>query len=153
MLLAKDAMTKMPFHLTSQDTILEASRLMAEKNIRHLPIVDEGKLVGMLSDRDVYSAMHTESDQHYYLTFGFSKDQKICDYMNWPVYVVGEEDKIVKVVEEILQQKVSALLVENHSGELTGIITSLDLLKCYFYELQNQSDKNTYRADDHFPTI
>ncbi len=50
---ARDVMTPNPMTIRSQATVAEAWDLMGEMEIRHVPVVDDGTLVGMLSDRDL----------------------------------------------------------------------------------------------------
>jgi len=52
-----EAMTPGPVHVPPNASLGEALRLMADLSVRHLPVVDGGKLVGMLSVRDVVSAL------------------------------------------------------------------------------------------------
>src|ERR671933_468990 len=56
MLLVRDSMTHDVVTLPPQTTAAEALALCREKGIRHLPIMEEGRLVGMVSDRDLRSA-------------------------------------------------------------------------------------------------
>lgn len=46
-------MTREPYQVASTDTLALVKKLMHEHDIRHLPVVDEGRLVGVISDRDV----------------------------------------------------------------------------------------------------
>src|SRR5215216_5259307 len=56
MLLVRDSMTRDVVTLSPQTTAAEALALCREKGIRHLPVMEEGRLVGMVSDRDLRSA-------------------------------------------------------------------------------------------------
>ncbi|MGC9058844.1 MAG: CBS domain-containing protein [Candidatus Aenigmatarchaeota archaeon] len=53
----KDLMTKKVFYVGPNDTIEEAARIMSEKDIRRLPVIDEGKLVGIISRTDILRAL------------------------------------------------------------------------------------------------
>jgi len=48
-----DVMTANPLTITAEDGILDAAKLMGERNLRHLPVVEGGNLVGIVSIRDV----------------------------------------------------------------------------------------------------
>ncbi len=52
-----DIMTKDPDTLSPGDSALDALELMSVRNYRHLPVVENGKVVGMVSIRDLYSAV------------------------------------------------------------------------------------------------
>jgi CBS domain-containing protein len=49
----RDVMTPNPLTISADDAVLEAARLMGERNLRHLPVVEGGNLVGIVSIRDV----------------------------------------------------------------------------------------------------
>jgi CBS domain-containing protein len=52
-ILLRDVMTANPLTITAEDGILDAAKLMGERNLRHLPVVEGGNLVGIVSIRDV----------------------------------------------------------------------------------------------------
>ena len=52
----RDIMTKNPLTVDSETPIFEAKRIMKENNIRRLPVVDKGKLVGMATERMILEA-------------------------------------------------------------------------------------------------
>jgi CBS domain-containing protein len=60
------AMTPNPLTISAEDGILEAAQLMGERRLRHLPVVQDGKLAGMVSMRDVFGfladRLHAERD-------------------------------------------------------------------------------------------
>ncbi|MEO8798723.1 MAG: CBS domain-containing protein, partial [Polyangiaceae bacterium] len=47
-------MSKMPCSIARDQTLLDAHRIMTEQHVRHLPVLEQGKLVGLLSQRDLY---------------------------------------------------------------------------------------------------
>jgi CBS domain-containing protein len=61
------AMTPNPLTISAEDGILEAAQLMGERKLRHLPVVQDGNLVGMVSMRDVFGfladRLHAERDE------------------------------------------------------------------------------------------
>jgi CBS domain-containing protein len=65
--LLKTAMTPSPLTISAEDAILEAAELMGERRLRHLPVVQDGNLVGMVSMRDVFGfladRLHAERDE------------------------------------------------------------------------------------------
>jgi acetoin utilization protein AcuB len=119
----KDIMTSRVFTITADRPIIEAARLMKDKNIRHLPVTNHlGTVVGILSDRDLQRAMNVLEK--------FSVE----DFMSWPVYCVSESTPVKRIAEEMIAQKVSAFLVEDLNGHLKGIITTDDLLRLIIEE-------------------
>lgn len=114
-----------------------AYSLMARKGIRHLPVLNEKKeLVGMLSDRDLLRAMHSKMTvQDFFKAeeVSFESDSKVRDYMSFPVVTVERNADIRVALMEILDKKISCVLVVDNQ-KAVGIITTEDLLR-YLYEL------------------
>jgi len=134
--LVKDLMTKNVVSLSSQESMHDAFRLMFDKKIRHIVVMDKKELVGILSDRDV---------------LGLPKENlaqlQIKNYMSWPVYTVSETTSLEKVVEEFLLQKVSAFVVQDLKGHVKGIVTTNDLLS-YMLILMKRGN-----SDKHPPLV
>ena len=65
---AKDIMTKQIITVKKETTLVEAIKLMKDNNIRHLPIVDDGKkLINFISHRDIMSSSYPNKKVNYYL--------------------------------------------------------------------------------------
>ena len=65
---AKDIMTKQIITVKKETTLVEAIKLMKDNNIRHLPIVDDGKkLINFISHRDIMSSSYSNKKVNYYL--------------------------------------------------------------------------------------
>ncbi len=128
--MTKDLSQKKVSTISPESTMLDAYRLMKSKDIRHLPVVDVcGKLVGILSDRDVQRAMICHKISDFQQEVHLANDIKVSDFMNWPVMTVSENTSIQRVASKLLEQKVSALVVENQQGHISGIVTTTDLLQ------------------------
>lgn len=134
-------MTKNLITIRAEETLAQAWRLMREKGIRHLPVLDErSTVVGILSDRDVQRAIRVQQVNGFQQELHLDDTLRVEDFMSWPVYVVHEDTSLRRVAEEMLSQKVSAFLVENSTGHLKGIITTDDLLKILLTESPKISD-------------
>ena len=91
----RDWMTKKLYTVAETTTLLQAARLMKEKTIRRLPVVDNGKLIGIVTDRDVKDASPAKTttlDVHelYYL---FS-EIKVKDIMTYNPIVLSGDDSL-----------------------------------------------------------
>ena len=128
--LTKSIMTSKLVTVKNGDTIKEAFSLMREKGIRHLPVKDnEGKIIGIISERDVQRALNVKKAGLYQQEITLDENLKVEDFMSWPVYMVSEETSIERVAEEMLAQKISAFLVVNQDRIEQGIVTTDDMLK------------------------
>ena len=113
-------MTPSPVSIEADDTLTSARRLMAANEIRHLPVVQCGRLVGMLSDRDLRSAAAIECRTE--LQFS------ALDFANTDVYAVSPDTPLDKVLNEMALRKLGAVVVEQQ-GTVVGICTSVDLCR------------------------
>lgn len=92
---------------------------MKTKSIRHIPIVNENKLLGMISDRDLLKLDLSG-------VFSFLKAEEV---MTTVLVVVEEETPIALIARVLVQENISALPVINKKHELTGMISRTDILK------------------------
>lgn len=115
--------------ISAQSSILSAYKLMHENKIRHLPVLEAGKLVGILSDRDVLRASSCKKVNSFSQEMTIDKALLVEEYMSWPVFTINEATPIQKAAEILLEQKISALVVENSSGHICGIVTTDDVMK------------------------
>lgn len=121
MLNTKEVMSSAVVTIGPEDTVLEASRIMLEKNIRHLPVVDKsGKLIGIMSNRDIQRAMVVNKEEIF-----LNSLKKVNEFMSSPVVIVSETSQLADVIDIMVEKKISAVVVE----ETRGIITTQDLLK------------------------
>ncbi len=101
-------------------TIAEASRLMRLHSIRHLPVVSKGKVVGLLSQRDVY-LLETLKDID-------PAQIPVEEVMVREVFTVDPEESVYRVANEMAERKIGSTVV-SHNGKLLGLFTSTDALR------------------------
>lgn len=128
-------MTPRPYTIPQSAPVLEAYRLMKRHSIRHLPVLDQRQqTVGIITDRDVQRAMKVKQAGSAKQELSLSQDLLVEDFMSWPVYTFTETAPLRSAVEQMLAQKVSALLIDNTAGELVGILTTDDILRVFLSE-------------------
>lgn len=148
---SKDAMTTKLITIMANDNLVNAYKIMKAKSIRHLPVTDErNKIVGILSDRDIQRGMQVKKLNTFQQEIVLDVDQKVEDYMSWPVYMVSEDTPIKKVVTEMLAQKVSAFLVQDNYEQVKGILTTDDILKLFLNEMENDQSKMSNKLSFYF---
>jgi acetoin utilization protein AcuB len=116
----KKFMTYNPKTIEPSKTISEAQSVMKTENIRHLPVVDEGKIVGIISDRDVKLLLG--------LVLSTPQSIKVRDILHSTVFSVHPDAPIDQVVDEMASKHYGCALVEDN-GKLVGIFTTIDALK------------------------
>jgi acetoin utilization protein AcuB len=128
---ARDVMTPNPVTVTPQTTLAEVWDLMREVDVRHMPVVEAGVLVGMLSDRDLASL-----DMGRVLTTEGADGLRralaapAVTVMSSDVIFVDVEADLAEVVELMLEHKVGAIpVVRSDSREVAGIISYIDVLR------------------------
>lgn len=105
--------------LGEDDALSLALQLMGWNGIRHLPVVRGGRVVGMLSERDVLA--HAEPDQPSRV------DGTVGEAMSSPVVIAPPEMGTEEAAAIMVRERIDALPVVD-AGELLGIVTSTDLL-------------------------
>ena len=113
-------MTTLPYSIEAHENIVTAVDTMKKFNIRHLPVMRNGLLIGIISDRDVKLA---ESIQ------GLDLNQLlISDVCTEKPYAVSPDAPLKEVVKTMaLKHYGSALIVSN--GKLVGIFTTVDVCR------------------------
>jgi len=113
-------MTTTPHSVGSEQSLRIASELMKKHDIRHLPVLHEGKLAGIITDRDVKLALGIQ---------GVDPDEtKVDQIATEDPYLTAPGTPADEVVIYMAEHKIgSALVVDNH--KLVGIFTSTDALR------------------------
>jgi len=128
---ARDVMTPNPMTIRSQATVAEAWDLMGEMEIRHVPVVDDGTLVGMLSDRDLGRLDVTRM----LVAEGADALRQelatpVAKVMSLDVIAAEPETELGDIVDVLVEHKVGALpVVHPDTRELVGIISYVDVLR------------------------
>ena len=128
---ARDLMTPNPVTVAPQARIAEAWDLMRELEIRHIPVVAHGGLVGMLSDRDLAhldmtSMLTSEAPE----VLRRELATPIAKVMHPDVIGVEPETSLGEIVDLLLEHKVGALpVVAWDTHEVLGIVSYIDVLR------------------------
>jgi acetoin utilization protein AcuB len=127
-LLVKDRMTRDPHTISSADTIGKAAELFDRYEIRHLPVCDGGRVVGMITHRDLrrahpVSAIRDPGQHEAYL-----KETKVKQIMASPALTVTPSTPMKDAVQILIETKFGGLPVVEE-GKLVGILSPIDALK------------------------
>ena len=115
----------------SSDSVDSAFKLMVEHDIRHLPIVDGDKVVGILSDRDLLTIVCQISAWKSLTKQSTSVGKKrVSELMSAPTSVLSPGDSVEQAAQLMLRGRFSAVPLER-DGRLVAIVTDTDILRCY----------------------
>ncbi len=116
--------------MDKNESLGTAIRLMREHRIRRLPIVSKGKLVGIVSDRDLKGALpsHATSLDVWEL-HGLLDRLKISDIMTKNVITTTPGATIERVALIMMERKIEGLPVLDAKGNLVGIVTEGDVFR------------------------
>jgi acetoin utilization protein AcuB len=103
-------------------TLEEAYRLLLEKGIRHLPVMEEGRLVGIITDRDIRLAT-----SHLNPKGPCSGCARVAEVMTQEVVTAHPLDPVEEAARVMRERKIGSLPVLE-DGALVGIVTGIDLL-------------------------
>ncbi len=125
MLLVRDSMTQEVVTVAPQTTAAEALALCRENRIRHLPVLQGGRLVGVISDRDLRAATPALGDP----ARAEALDRiRVADEMAREVATASPEDPIEGAAMAMYERKIGCLPVVDGEN-LVGIVTSSDVLR------------------------
>ncbi len=120
----RNIMTKEPIVASPTQTIDEVATIMMENQTQQLPVVVDGKLIGMITSYDLWKASRA----------GHGSDQLVKDVMTTKVVKITPKDKVGTAAELFADKRFKTLPVVNLENELKGVVTAFDVIKCAFNE-------------------
>jgi len=124
-------MTKDVVTATPETSMMKASKILKEKGISRLPVVDDkGVLVGIVSDRDIKDASPSKAttlDMHelYYLL----SEIKVKDIMTKKVVTLKRGETVDSAAASMLEHKIGGMPVVDENNKVVGIVTDSDIFK------------------------
>ena len=124
-------MTTRPVTVTTKATIAEALALMRDLDIRHVPVVEHGALVGMLSDRDLaYLDVGASLTDLGAARLRRELSTPVVKAMSSDVIYVEPETDVSEIVALLLEHKIGAIpVVQPDSRAVVGIVSYIDVLR------------------------
>ena len=129
-MLVKNWMSKTVITIDTEDSIQDAMKLLKTHKIRMLPVIKKGKLVGVITDRDIKRASASDATtlSVHELNYILSKI-KVKDVVNKRLITVPYDYTIEETAEVLLNNKISGLPVVDHDGKIVGTITQSDIFR------------------------
>jgi acetoin utilization protein AcuB len=130
-MLARDLMTPNPVTIDPNATVAEASDIMHERDVRHVPVVERGALIGMVSDRDLgYLDIGRVLAVEGAAAARAELARPVSDRMSTDVIYVQPETEASDVIDLLLEAKIGAVpVVRPDTREIVGIVSYVDILR------------------------
>lgn len=113
-----EVMTAQVVTATPRSTIAEVARTMVEVESGVVPVVDDGKVVGLITDRDIVIRVVAE---------GLGLDTAVASVMTEEVETCREDDNVADAAAKMGSKQIRRLAVLNDQGKLAGIISLGDI--------------------------
>ena len=125
-----------PVTVTPEITVRELSNMMLSRRVQQIPVVDDGKFVGLITSYDLWR-QHENTET--------VDDMKVRDVMNTKVIKISPKDKLGTAAELFADRRFKTLPVVNLRDELKGMITAFDIIKIVFND--EYSEKILYKEE------
>jgi len=129
-----DVMTPHPLVIKADESVGLADELMTEHRIRQIPVVEDGALVGIVTDRDVRSFLGRSSFLN-----GQERekalDTAVGEIMTTQAMTVTPDDDLREAIELLIEEKFGAIPVIDRTEGLVGIVSYVDVLRCFLNRL------------------
>ena len=123
-------MTRNPITIEKDTTVIEAMHLLKEKNVRRLPVMDKGKIAGIITEKMVMEFKPSKAtsldtwEVHYILS-----KTPVTEAMNPKPYKVTPNSDLTEAAQLLHDRKLNGVLVVNEKNELVGIFTTTNALE------------------------
>lgn len=128
-MLARDYMTKNVVTVHPDDYLIDVRKRMLEEGMRHVPVVDDGKLAGIISLNTIRDAAPSKATDlsiheiHYLLS-----KMRIRDVMKKEVITCGPDDHVEDIAKTMQNKRIGAVPVVEQ-GRLLGVLTNDDMFR------------------------
>jgi acetoin utilization protein AcuB len=128
-MLVKERMKRDPVTVKKDDSFRYALKLIRKEGIRHLPVIENKRVVGIVTDRDLRQAAPSPATTLEVHELNFLLERlKIEAIMTKKVITVGQDTNLLEAAKLLLTHKIGCLPVVDQD-ELVGIITEGDMLR------------------------
>ena len=125
----RDCVTTQVITVTPETSTREAFRLMKTRHIRHLPVVKQGVILGIVTDRDLRRPQASDVFKSWDELYRLGDDIKVEDVMVSPVLTIDAQADIREAAQKMVRYRIGALPVTDAHHGLAGIVTETDLLR------------------------
>jgi acetoin utilization protein AcuB len=130
-MIVQEVMTREPYVAFARDSIRTVLSKLAEADVRHLPVTEDGALIGIVSDRDLREVVPSALDvierprESARILAG-----PVSELMSSDVVSVNPGDDLIDAIDLMIEHRVGAIpVVDPGSSELVGIVSYVDALR------------------------
>ena len=133
-MLIKDWMATAVLTVDANTSVMRATRIMKENNIRRLPVLSQGKLAGVVTDRDLKEASPSStSDMDIHEMYYLLSEMKIKDVMTDKCISMHLDDTLEKAALVMLAEKISGVMILDSEDNLVGLLSETDILRGFIH--------------------
>jgi acetoin utilization protein AcuB len=126
----REWMTSPVMTITQETSLNSAQQIMIEHGIRHLPVVEDGKLVGMVSSGDIRHASPSDAVSLSVWEINYLWDKITVEQaMTKPVIYLKADDNILDAIRVMYEHKIGALPVVEPDHTVVGILSEVDIFR------------------------
>ena len=114
----RDVMTAQVVTARPTDTVQQVARIMSEVDTGAVPVADNGKVVGMVTDRDIVLRVVAE---------GADLDTPVSQVMSEHIHSCQEDDTVADAARQMADLQMRRLIVYNEDKKFTGIVSLGDI--------------------------
>ena len=147
-MLIKDWMATAVLTVDANTSVMRATRIMKENNIRRLPVLSQGKLAGVVTDRDLKEASPSStSDMDIHEMYYLLSEMKIKDVMTDKCISMHLDDTLEKAALVMLTEKISGVMILDGEDNLVGLLSETDVLRGFIHATGIQDGADQYVID------
>ena len=147
-MLIKDWMATTILTVDANTSVMRATRIIKENNIRRLPVLSHGKLVGVVTDRDLKEASPSStSDVDLHEMYYLLSEMRITDVMSRNPVCMKDDDTLEKAALVMLKEKISGIMVLDSSDNLVGLLSETDILHGFLHATGIRDGAHQYVID------
>ena len=119
--MVKDRATTPALCIAPDTLFRDALTLMRERECRRLPVVEDGRIVGIVTERDLHRAVPRFVDAPV----------EVSELMTTSVVTTGMEDSLREAARTMMERRIGSLPVVDADGRVLGIITETDIFRTF----------------------
>ncbi len=139
---AREIMTRDVAYVTREAPLAEVAEIMGQRGISGVPVLAEGRVVGIISEKDLLTRMGIKAPENFMTLVATCLKSKKClalpmkmkraaDIMSSPAITVGEDTPVLEIARLLTEKAINRVPVTDQAGRLLGLVSRGDLVRAY----------------------